>query len=112
MPRLARDNKDTFSCMGSETFKNKHRVGILVNKKCRKHINWTDYICERAILRTTTLKRCTNQSRNSRIPKRRTYKLWEVNSMPNWDQGMELNVSVLDRTHTQERRQHDVQKND
>ena len=51
-------------------------------------------------MRTTTLKRCTDQQRSPRIPTRRTYRLWEATSMPNWDQGMELNVSVLERTHS------------
>ena len=49
----------------------------------------------------TTLKRYTDQSRNSRNPKRTTYKLWET-SMRIWDQGLVLNVSVLDRTHSKE----------
>ena len=35
--------------MGSGKFENKHGVGILVNKKWRRHIKWTDYISERAI---------------------------------------------------------------
>ena len=35
--------------MGSGKFENKHGVEILVNKKWRKHINWTDYISERTI---------------------------------------------------------------
>ena len=47
----------------------------------------------------TTLKRYTDQSRNSRNPKRTTYKLWEETSMRNWHQELVLNVSVLDRTH-------------
>ena len=32
--------------------------------------------------------------------KKRTFKLWEGTSMPNWDEGMELKVSVLDRAHS------------
>ena len=71
--------------MGSAKLENKHAVGILVNKKCRQRINKTDYVGERAIatsvtvdkqhvlfrdMRTSTLKRCTDQSRNSRIPKK------------------------------------------
>ena len=40
--------------MGSGKFDNKHGVGILVNKKWRKHINWTDYISERAISTSIT----------------------------------------------------------
>ena len=43
--------------LGSGKFENKHRVRILVNKKWRKHINWTDYISERAILTSTTVNR-------------------------------------------------------
>ena len=35
--------------MGSGKFESKHRVGILVNKKWRKHTNWTEYISERTI---------------------------------------------------------------
>ena len=34
--------------MGSGIFENKHGVEIQVIKKWRKHINWTDYISERA----------------------------------------------------------------
>ena len=41
------DKEDIFMCAGK--FENKHGVGILVNKKWRKRINWTDYIHERAI---------------------------------------------------------------
>ena len=48
-------------------------------------------------MQTITLKRYTDQLRNTRKPKLRTCKLWEETSMPNWDQGMELSVSVLDR---------------
>ena len=43
--------------MGSGKFKNKHGVGILVNKKWRRHINWTDYISERAIATSVTVSR-------------------------------------------------------
>ena len=101
--------------MGSGKFENKHRVGILVNKKWRKRVNWTDYINERAISTSITVNKqhvllmrvyfssghadhhvelCTEQSK-SRIPRKRTYKLWEGISMPSWDQGMEFErVSV------------------
>ena len=34
--------------MGSRKFENKHGIGILVNMTWTKHINWTDYISERA----------------------------------------------------------------
>ena len=33
---------------GAGKFENKHGVGVLVNKKWRKRINWTDYNCEHA----------------------------------------------------------------
>ena len=45
MPRFGRHNKDTYSWVQE----NKHGVAILVNKKWRKHFNWTDYIRERAM---------------------------------------------------------------
>ena len=43
--------------MGSGKFENKHGVGILVNKKWGKHINWTDYISERAISTSITINK-------------------------------------------------------
>ena len=52
---------------------------------------------------TTTLKRCVDQSINSRNPARRTHTSWEETSVLNWDQGLEFNVSVLDRTHSRRR---------
>ena len=95
----------------------------MVNKMWRKHINWTDYISERAMSTsitvnkqhvllmsvyvthsgygTTTLKRCTDQSRNLQIPTRRTYKLWEGTSMPNWDLGYGVETCQCWTAHTQ-----------
>ena len=35
--------------MSAGKFENKHGVGMQLNKKWRKRINWTDYINERAI---------------------------------------------------------------
>ena len=35
--------------MGAGKFENKHGVAILLNKKWRKKISWTEYINERAI---------------------------------------------------------------
>ena len=43
--------------MGTGKFENKHGVGILVNKKWRKHINSTDYISERAISTSITVNK-------------------------------------------------------
>ena len=43
--------------MGTGKFENKHGVGILVNKMWRKHINWTDYISERAISTSITVNK-------------------------------------------------------
>ena len=43
--------------MGSGKFENKHGVGILVNKKWRNHIHWTDHICERAISTSITVNK-------------------------------------------------------
>ena len=43
--------------MGAGKFKNKHGVGILLNKKWRKRINWTDYISERAISTSITVNK-------------------------------------------------------
>ena len=43
--------------MGSGKFENKHGVGILVNKKWRNHINWTNYISERAISTSITVNK-------------------------------------------------------
>ena len=43
--------------MGSGKFENPHGVGILVNKKWRKHINWTDYVSERAISTSITVNK-------------------------------------------------------
>ena len=51
-------------------------------------------------MRTTTLKKCTDQSRNSRNSKKKNIQIVGGTSMPNWDQGLELIVSVLDRTHS------------
>ena len=76
--------------MGTRKFESKHGVGILLNKKRRKRINWIGYINERAIAtsitfnnqrvllmsvsptrdtRTTTSKEHTEQSRKHEIPK-------------------------------------------
>ena len=43
--------------MGAGKFENKHVVGILLNKKWRKRINWTDYINERAIATSITVNK-------------------------------------------------------
>ena len=43
--------------MDSGKFEIKHGVGILVNKKWRKHVNWTDYISERAISTSITVNK-------------------------------------------------------
>ena len=43
--------------MGSGKFENKHGVGILVNKKWRNHINWTDDISERAMSTSITVNK-------------------------------------------------------
>ena len=43
--------------MGAAKFENKHGVGILLNKKWRKRINWTDYINERAIATSITVNK-------------------------------------------------------
>ena len=51
--------------------------------------------------RTTTLKERTDQSRNSRSPKRRASKLWEEISTLNWGPGLVSNVSVLGRTQSE-----------
>ena len=60
---------------------------------------WWVYASPTRDMRTNTLKRNTDQSRNSRNPKRTTYKLWWT-SMRNWDQVLVLNVSVLGCTHS------------
>ena len=56
MLRFGRHSKDTYF-MGAGKFENKHGVGILVNKKWRKRINWTDYNCERAICTSITVNK-------------------------------------------------------
>ena len=43
--------------MGSGKFENKHGVGVLVKKKWRNHINWTDYIKERATATSVTVNK-------------------------------------------------------
>ena len=43
--------------MGPGKFENKHGVGILVNKKWRHHLNWKDYISERAISTSITVNK-------------------------------------------------------
>ena len=43
--------------MGSGTFENKLGVGIVVNKKWRKQINWTHYIGERATSTSITVNK-------------------------------------------------------
>ena len=42
--------------MGAGRFPNKHGVGILLNKRWKNEINWTDYISERAIAVSITVK--------------------------------------------------------
>ena len=88
----------------------KHVVGILLNKKWRQRIIDTEYINERA---TTTMNMVNHQRiklmsayfltrdmpiitskkmykklRNTRNPKRRSYRLWEVTSTLNWGPGV------------------------
>ena len=42
--------------MGAGRFPNKHGVGMLLNKRWKNEINWTDYISERAIAVSITVK--------------------------------------------------------
>ena len=43
--------------MGAGKFENKHGVGILLNKKWRIRINWTEYISERATATSITVNK-------------------------------------------------------
>ena len=43
--------------MDSGKYENQHGVGILVNKKWRNHIHWTDYISERATSTSITVNK-------------------------------------------------------
>ena len=99
--------------MGSGKVENKHGIGILVNKKWRKHINWTDYISERAITTSITVNKqhvllmivyfTHSGYADHHVEKvyRSIEKLTKSKKQNmNWDQGLVLNVSVLDRTHS------------
>ena len=81
--------------MGAGKYENKHGVGLLLNKKWRKRINDTEHLNELAITTTIMvnhhriklmsvyfhnsltiiLRKCTEQSRSTRIPVRRAIQI-------------------------------------
>ena len=92
--------------MGAGKIENKHVVGMLVNKKWRKRIIWTDYINERAIATSITVnillmsvyfshsgssdhhvERAYRSIEKLTKSKRRAYKLWEEISTLSWGPG-------------------------
>ena len=113
--------------MGAGQYENRHGVVILMNKKWRTRINDIEHINERAINYNDHGKPSSNQaderalsplgvcwpshwdnaqdqSRSTRIPVRRTYKNCRRRFQRRiGTRVMELNVSVLDRTHSNKR---------
>ena len=107
--------------MGVGKFDNKHGVGIMLNRRWRQRIIDTEYISERAItttilvnqqriklmsvyfhhsknMRTTTLRGCTKQSRNTWRTVINTFQSLEETSMLSWDLEKERNAQVLAST--------------
>ena len=96
---------------GCRKYDNKHRVRILLNRN-RIHPRTGHHYHNRGWprvftaptrdMQTTTLKKCTEQSRSTRQTAKNAYWLLEETSMLIWDQDAELNVQVLANTQSKE----------
>ena len=101
--------------MGAGKYDNKHRVGIMLNRKWRQKNIDTEYITivvnhQRIELMSVYflhsgdadhhVEKCTEQSRSTRQTTTIAYRLVEETSILSWDQDAELNVQVLANTHS------------